>query len=531
MDILHFDYKDVPGISKKDLAYLCDDPRLSPFCLHPQRMDAFDRLLAQGRQPACTRTLLVQVLREQYAALPETEEVRSAIEALARPHTFTVTTAHQPCLFTGPLYFVYKIASTINLARQLQARYPEQQFVPVFVIGSEDHDFEEINHAYVFGRHIRWQAEAGGPVGRLPTHTLKPALDALCDLLGNSPEARRWYALVAQAYMHYPRYGQATQALVHRLFGKYGLVVLQMDEPRLKAAFRHIIRKEVLEQASQPVVTATQQQLKAEGFEPQAFVRPINFFYMTDTRRERIEPEADGFRLVQSGRFLAKAEMEAEIEAHPERFSPNVVMRPIYQEFVLPNLAYVGGGGEIAYWIERKAQFELFDIPFPMLVRRNSALWIDRGSARRMDKLGLSVSDLFEETEALIKRWLARHTDEAFSLETEKQQLERLFVQVAAKAHLVDPTMEKKVLAEGARQLKALQQIETRLIRAEKQKHEQAVGHIRKLREKLFPAGKLQERHDNFLTFAIRLGEAFFETLLAHLDPMDRRFVVFRETE
>ncbi len=531
MDVLHFDYRAVPGIAKKDLAYLCDDPRLSPFCLHPQRMDAFDALIGQRRQHGSPRALLVQVLRAQYAALPEAEPVRSAIEALAQPQTFTVATAHQPCLFTGPLYFVYKIVSAIKLARQLQARHPEQRFVPIFVIGGEDHDFEEINHAYVFGQRIDWQAEAGGPVGRLSTQTLKPALDALRNLLGDSPEARRWYALIEEAYTRYPRYGQATQALVHALFGKYGLVVLQMDEPRLKAAFRHIIRKEVLEQASQPVVTATQQQLKAEGFEPQAFVRPINFFYMTDTRRERIEPDAHGFRLAQSGRFFAKAEMEAEIEAHPERFSPNVVMRPIYQEFVLPNLAYVGGGGEIAYWIERKAQFELFGLPFPMLVRRNSALWIDRGSARRMAKLGLSVSDLFEETEVLIRRWLARHAGEPFSLEAEKQQLEQLFAQVAAKARAVDPTMEKKVLAEGAKQLKALQHIETRLLRAEKQKHEQAIGQLRKLREKLFPAGKLQERHDNFLTFATRLGDAFFETLLARLDPMDRRFVVFRETE
>ncbi|RMD76034.1 MAG: bacillithiol biosynthesis cysteine-adding enzyme BshC, partial [Bacteroidetes bacterium] len=392
-----------------------------------------------------------------------------------------------------------------------------------------DHDFEEINHAWVFGRRISWETEAGGPVGRLSTDSLRPALDALKEVLGDRPEATRWYALIEEAYTRYPRYGQATQALVHGLFGKYGLVALLMDEPRLKAAFRPIIREEVLQQASHPIVTATQARLQEQGFEPQAYVRPVNFFYMTDTSRERIEPDGEGFRLVESGRFFAKAEMEAEIEAHPERFSPNVVMRPVYQEFILPNLAYVGGGGEIAYWLERREQFAHFGVPFPMLVRRNSALWIDRTSARRMEKLGLQVTDLFEVTEVLIKRWLAAHAEEPFSLEAERQELEALFARVAAKARAVDPTMEKKVLAEGARQLKALENIETRLVRAEKQKHDQAISQIRKLRDKLFPDGKLQERHDNFLNIVTRVGEAFFEVLLAHLDPMDRRFVVFVE--
>ena len=529
MRVLHFDYRQVPGIAEKDLAYLCDDPRLQPFCLHPQQMDAFEQLIEQRCAHPCDRALLVSVLRDQYASLPENEAVHQAIEALGKNRTFTVVTAHQPSLFTGPLYFIYKIVSAINLARTLGRRFPDKTFVPVFVIGGEDHDFEEINHAWVFGRRIEWQTEAGGPVGRLSTESLRPALDQLREVLGDRPEATRWYALIEEAYTRYPRYVQATQALVHGLFGKYGLVALQMDEPRLKAAFRSVIRREVLEQVSHPVVTATQQALAAQGFEPQAYVRPINFFYMTDTSRERIEPEGDGFRLVDSGRFLAKAEMEAEIEQHPERFSPNVVMRPIYQEFILPNLAYVGGGGEIAYWLERKDQFALFGLPYPMLVRRNSALWIDRSSARRMDKLGLTVEDLFTDTEALIKQWLARHADEPFSLDAERRELEALFARVAEKARAIDPTMEKKVLAEGARQLKALEGIETRLVRAEKQKHEQAINQIRKLRDKLFPGGKLQERHDNFLSIATRIGDTFFETVFAHLDPMDRRFVVFVE--
>ncbi len=527
MQVLHFDYRKVPGFSPKDLAYLCDDPRLSSFCLWPQKLEVIDQVIAQRRMRADNRALLVEVLRDQYRALAPCQATQAAIELLAHPDTFTVTTAHQPSLFTGPLYFIYKIVSTIHLAQLLRHHFPDKHFVPVFVIGGEDHDFQEINHAWVFGHRIEWQAPSGGPVGRMPTNSLQPALQMLKQVLANRGEAMYWYEFIYQAYTQHPTYGQATQALVDSLFGEWGLITIQMDDRRLKAAFRPWIKREVLEQVSHPIVTATQAELQTLGFSPQAYVRRINFFYMTDTTRERIEPEGDGFRLITSNRWLSKAEMEATIDAHPECFSPNVVMRPVYQEFVLPNLAYIGGGGEIAYWLERKAQFDALGIPYPMLVRRNSALWIDRGDARRMYKLSLQVADLLDDVESVIKKWLTRHAQGSCSLSEEKQALQALFQRLAQKAKAIDPTMEKKVLAEGARQLKALEGIEKRLIRAEKQKHDQAINQLRKLHAKLFPNGGLQERRENFLSIVSYSGKAFFDALLAHLNPMDRRFKVF----
>ena len=251
-----------------------------------------------------------------------------------------------------------------------------------------------------------------------------------------------------------------------------------------------------------------------------------NLFYLRPQVRERIVRDGDKFRVLNTDYVFSREEIIREMQEHPEHFSPNVVLRPLYQELVLPNLAYIGGGGEIAYWLERKRQFEHFGINFPMLVRRNSVLWIDGNSANRMQKLGLSVPDLFQDTEALIRQYIARHAEGELSLAEEKAALEALFERVAAKAKEVDATLEKAVLAEGAKQTKSLEQLESRIVRAEKQRHETALNQIRSLREKLFPGNGLQERTDNFTTFYTKYGDAFLKVLKSNLDPLDNRFVV-----
>ncbi|MCB0632078.1 MAG: bacillithiol biosynthesis BshC, partial [Lewinella sp.] len=202
------------------------------------------------------------------------------------------------------------------------------------------------------------------------------------------------------------------------------------------------------------------------------------------------------------------------------------VIRPLYQEYILPNLAYIGGGGEIAYWLERKSQFAHFGINFPMLIRRNSVLWIDKGNAKKLDKLGLKVADLFTETETLIKEYVKANSENELSLKEEKRQLHTIFEGIVEKIKEVDPTLVKTVKAEAANQMNSLQGLEARLLKAEKQRHEIELNQIRGLKEKLFPGNGLQERKDNFLNFYLRYGNSFFETLMGELDPLEEGFVV-----
>jgi bacillithiol biosynthesis cysteine-adding enzyme BshC len=226
---------------------------------------------------------------------------------------------------------------------------------------------------------------------------------------------------------------------------------------------------------------------------------------------------------------FTQAEILEEAEQHPERFSPNVVLRPLFQEMILPNLAYVGGGGELAYWLERKSLFQYFHLPMPMLVRRHSILWMDRDVLKKLQKTGFSASEFFADTDALIRSFVERNAAAEVSLEPQIQTLRGLYQQLAEKAKAIDPTLESSLMAESVKAISGLEQWQSRLVRAEKQKHETALQQIRSLKEKLFPAGGLQERHDNVLPYLLKYGDDFADTILQHLEPFDPGFVILEE--
>lgn len=525
MQIKRIPYSEVPLFSQRDKAYIDEVPALRPFYKYSVEIESFRQVIQDKRKDATDRQLLVEVLKDQHSKYSH-PAVRANIEKLASPNTFTLVTAHQPSLFTGPLYYIFKNISVINLARQLNEHYPEFHFVPVFLTGGEDHDFEEVNHLHLFNRTLTWESGETGSVGQMSTKTLRPVLDDLQGILGESDLAKEIFQLIERTHTSNERYADAALELAHELFKKYGLVVFDASDRRFKKSFAPIIREEIFKQVSKPLVEETFEKLAAAGYPSQAFPREINFFYLGEQFRERIVEEDGQFKVLNTDLSFSPSEMETEIEQHPERFSPNVIMRPLMQELVLPNLAYIGGGGELAYWLERKSQFEHFGLNFPMLIRRNSSMWIDRGSTKRIEKLGLSLSELWDDIDLLLKNYLVKHSDTEFSLQAEQTELEALFLKISEKAKAIDPSLERAVLAEHAKAKKGLENMETRLLRAEKQRHDQAVSQIRSLKEKLFPNNGLQERHDNFLSLYLKYGDGFFDTLLANFDPLEKRFLV-----
>jgi len=528
MHVNRIPFQQISQFSNKDIAYATRHPALRPFYKYEVSIENFGQVIEDKKMDQTDRQLLVSVLREQYTAYHAGEGTLANITLLGDERTFTVTTAHQPCLLTGPLYFIYKAFSAINLAEALRSAYPAYHFVPVFVLGSEDHDFEEINHIHLFGKKLQWENEESGSCGKMGTASLQPLLADLAGILGDSDHAKEILEIITTAYSH-KTFGAATVHLVSQLFSLYGLIVLDMNHPSFKRKFEPYMRRELLEQASRALVETTTSELEAAGFSGQAHARDINLFYMRDQFRERIVLEEGLYKVLNTDYVFTQEEILAELEQHPEYFSPNVIMRPLYQECILPNLAYIGGGGEIAYWLERKEQFAYFGINFPMLVRRNSLLWVDKNTGKRMDKLGLRIEDLLEETESLIRRYVKEHAVAELSLKEEKTALESVFQGIGQKALKIDATLEKAVLAEAAKQIKGLEQLEDRLLRAEKQRHEVELNQLRALREKLFPGNGLQERYDNLLPYFLAYGWDFFKTLKEHLHPLEPGLVVISE--
>lgn len=519
-------FQEIPQLSKTDVAYATAQSDLRYFYTYNVDIQSFAKAIEAREQYPIDRELLVEVLQKQYATFDVNENIASNINALAAENTFTVVTAHQPSLLLGPLYFIYKILSTINLSRQLATAYSDKKFVPVFVIGGEDHDFDEVNHANLFGKRLTWENDEKGAVGMMSTATLQPLMEELQKLLGDSENAKEIFALVAKNYTDNTVYHTATQNLIHDLFGRFGLLVLNMNDASLKRSFIPYILKEILEQPSQKIVSEAQVALNTLGYKSQAFPREINLFYLNNQLRERIVFEENQYKVLNTSLTFSEAELRAHIEEYPERFSPNVVLRPLYQEVILPNLAYIGGGGEIAYWLERKAQFDYFGVFYPMLIRRNSVMWLDEPSRNRMAKLDLSNRDLFQDPDALVRQYVSKNAADTLDLQAEKTDMQAIYERIEAIAKRIDPTLEKAIVGERVKQLQSLEQLESRIVRAEKQKHETALNQIRTLVQKFCPNGGLQERYDNFLPYYLKYGAIFFDELLEVCSPLEQGFVV-----
>ncbi len=515
--------------SKSDKAYILEDPKLSEFYIHSPSISSFEEVIKIKEKQAVNRKVLVDVLKEQHKAYPNFEASRNNIEKLILPQTFTITTAHQPSLFTGPLYFIYKIISTINLCENLSNAYPEYYFVPIFWSGAEDHDFEEINHVKVFREKLVWENDEDGSVGNMSIDGILPLLPKLKEILGDSQNAHIIYQKLENAFQNQTTYGKAALSFIHSLFGEKGLVVLDPSDPKLKELAIPLFEKEILEQPSKRLVEAIQEQLVSKGFKAQAHARKINLFFTQKGARERIDYQDIKYTILNQNIVYNQDEIIQLLKEHPEQFSPNVIMRPLYQELILPNLAYIGGGGELAYWLERKSQFEYFGIPYPMLIRRDSVLWVDKNSIKKMKSLGISLDDLWNEEHILINNLVKKISDEEINISSEREKILRIFEDLLQKGERIDSTLIKSIEGEKAKVNKGLDNIEQKMMRAEKRKHEVITQKLSNLKKQLFPEGNLQERKDNFLSFYVRNGETFFDMLYQNLDPMDKRVKVIVE--
>jgi bacillithiol biosynthesis cysteine-adding enzyme BshC len=470
------------------------------------------------------RQLLVKVLEKQYTQIKVSAKTLNNIKLLNDSNTFTITTGHQLNLFSGPLYFLYKIISTINLTKKLNSRYPNYNFVPIYWMATEDHDFEEINYFNFKGRKFHWNAASTGPVGRLSTEGLEDFLAVYQQELGSGVNAEAIKSLFQASYLNHANLADGTRYLANALFGEQGLVILDADNSDLKKAFIPYIKEELLSQTSYKEVTKTIDELKEYNI--QVNPREINLFYVEDNLRERIVLEKGIYKVNNTKIEYTEKEILELLEIHPEKFSPNVIMRPLYQEVILPNLCYIGGGGEIAYWLELKSYFDAVKVTFPILLLRNSVLLSTEKQAKKADKLGLSWSDLFSKQADLINTKVKSLDDNPIDLSIQKDFLRNQFHYLHSLAQKTDNSFSGAVKAQEAKQIKGLENLEKRLLKAQKRKHIDELERITDLQNELFPNQSLQERQANFSEFYLEYGETLIEKLIIQLHPLESNFTI-----
>lgn len=524
----YFPFDKVPSFSKLDASYSRQDAVLRTFYQFDPNLEGLLKATEARKSYPVNRNILHEVLTNQYQNLSISPLLQSHLEALLLENTFTLVTAHQPCLFLGPLFTVYKILSTIKLCQRLNVDQADHKYVPVFILGAEDHDVEEINHFHLFGKKIVWETQQTGACGRFSLEGMDEVITELKETLGGSANAETLLGSIQSAFSGYRSYGTATRLFIHALFGEYGLVILDMDDPILKNEFKAIIHDEIFNETAQKYIVPTQEKISTAGFKAATFVRPINFFYLGNGYRERIERADEHFRLQQSGQLFTPEEMAKEIDSSPEKFSPNVNVRPLYQEFSLPNVAYIGGGGELAYWLERKAHFEALNVFYPTLIRRDSVLLLDAATGAKLEKTTLSTDIYFFDIDVIISYFLENNLKDHIEIDQEKAAIESLLDLIVTKGSKADITLKAAFEAEKIRVLKTLEQLEGRIKRAEKQNNEVRINQIRQVKEKMFPDQQLQERHENFMSYYLKYGPGFFDILLHHLDPLRSELKIIR---
>ena len=517
-------FSKISQLSQRDVSYASEDSPLHSLLPYSPTLEGLKQSIQDRSKHSIDRDLLVKVLKDQYKDFENVEEIGKNIELLAKKNCFTITTAHQPVVLTGPLYVIYKALSAVQWAQKLQAETPGAHILPLFIVGGEDHDFEEIKSTHVFRKEFTWDYQhKGGAVGRIPSQELLSIVEEVEQLFENDPKGKELLQSMKSSYANKEgHFTRATREILHHLMGHLGLICLDMSDARFKQHFIPYIKKEVLASESKSHVLEMQQDLESLGFDHQAYVRDINFFYLRAHSRELILKK-DGVFKVDSGELEWTAdEMEKEIETNPERFSPNVIMRPVYESVFLPDIAYVGGGGELAYWMERPRQFDALNVHFPVLLRRKSLALIDETLLNQWEELGFRIAELVSHSDELKKNFVYQESE--IGLDDELNQITSVFKGIEKKAVDIDPSLEGKVKGMQKSVENMLEGLEKRMVRSTKKKYDEKISKIDKIKSRIHPDHSLQERSENILSFYSRTEKPFIDYLMEHIDATNGEF-------
>lgn len=470
------------------------------------------------------RSILADVFEAQLETLSLSSEQKENLENLKQPNTFTITTGHQLNLFSGPVFFVYKILQTIKTCTYLKENFPDFNFVPVYWMASEDHDFAEINHFKTENNYYETNEKSGGPVGRIEisdTYFISEFEKEFKDSIFGT----ELILMMKEAYKAGNTLTEAIKILVNRLFSEFGLLILDGDSKELKKQMKEIFEDELLHFSLQKTSEDKVKFLTEKYGKVQVNPREINLFYLSETR-DRIEFNGHKYNIVDKPIQFTEEEILVELENHPEKFSPNALMRPVYQENVLPNLSYIGGNAEIMYWLELKDYFSKINIPFPILIPRNSMLFLKEKALGKIEKLDLKIEDFFQNFSVLTNQKILKDNPIVELLEEKEELLISNFSALRASAETTEKSFGNMVKAEEVRQLKSFKRMKKRLLHAEKIKQNELLERLENLFLDVHPAKTWQERVYNFSVFFSDYGYSWLENCLEEMVVQDSKLII-----
>lgn len=481
--------------------YLDGTSDLEPFCSFRPTLRGLKEAASERSFSDQHRGTLVEVLQEQaHQSDFANAHTFAQIEQIAQAQTVTVTTGHQLCVYGGPLFFFYKILSVVKMAQELRSEGIEA--VPVFWMASEDHDFDEINHIYLNGEKVAWGRTATGPVGKLKMEDFADFRSHVHAAFAHDDRYAPSLKTLDRIFSEERTLAQAIRDLAYWAFADLGVVVLDADDYRLKRLFAPQLKLELEKSFSLEALEAQSQQLEALGHSIQVNGREINLFWMEDDYRERIVRDDHGFATADGVHRWERGELLNLVESHPQRFSPNVVLRPLFQEVILPNIAYVGGPGELSYWLQLKGVFDAVQVSFPAIVLRDMFALTNDGIEKRIEQLGIGYQDILRPLEEVFTELVrSEGTNEQLVEEVGGQFAQRMDELVKQLAE-IDPNMERSAKAERQRIANRLETLGKKVLRSDKQRHEVIRQRLQYIHKHLRPGGTPQERVHNWLQYA-----------------------------
>lgn len=517
------------GFNPFDLNYWQDSQKFKELICNPAELNYFKDQI-EKRHDFKFRNEIAQIIRNQYKSVEIDGCVATNIDLLQKDQTFTIICAHQPCLMGGPLYWIYKIVSTIKLCQTLKRHYSDYNFIPVYYCGSEDHDFEEINHIHVFNQKLEWKSKPGYAVGKMSLNEIPEFFETLLTFFSNSEQANQFLNKNLQWIRQSEKYVDYYRHFVNELFGSYGLLFFNPDDKDAKTLFSPVIKQELLHQFIQKYVHASIPTIENLGFLAQVNPRELNLFYHHPEGRKRMVFESGLYKLIDASNTWNQEEILYELETKPELFSPNVLLRPLFQEYIFPNLAFVGGGGEIAYWLELKTSFDSVNIPYPLIFRRFSAIYFEAGILQKISKTSFSKIDFLDSINHLESNFVNNQTSTYILNPADFITINKLLEKIKVDSSQLDQSTRTSIESEIHKITKSLEHIENKHLKSIKNKFENELVQIRKIKDQLFPNQTIQERYQNFLPYYFKHGKSYVDFLVQMYEPGENKLYLIEET-
>ena len=469
------------------------------------------------------RKLITQYFKDLYSELECPEKLKDNISNLSNLNSFTITTGHQLTLLGGPAFFFNKIIHIISLCESLNKSYPKYHFTPVFWMASEDHDYDEIKEVNIYNSSFKWTTNQKGAVGRFNLESIDEIKSNFIDLFSNGSSDD--VISFIKAYQG-NSLSEALFNFLHSIFANKGLLIIDADDKNLKKAFLPLMKKEIENEVIYNNVNQTNIELLNQDFKIQAHAREINLFYLTNNNRQRIIKKIDSYEIGED--VLSKDELLHLLDSEPHNFSPNVLFRPIYQESILPNLCYVGGGGEMSYWLQLKSSFDQFKIQYPIISQRKIVFYLNKNIQKKIKKINLPIASFFKEFSVVKKEYLKSINQELDYIDVD-QKLKIFSNSILEISEDIDSQVKFSVGADLEKINKLNKQIKKRIEKSVTIKNEQNIELISKVKSYLFPSNIPQERFFHFFQFSNQGKLDVLSYLLKEFEPFNHSVLIVYE--